>query len=186
MEKVTVLMSNQFKDMIHIATLGKSVGLKGEMKFHIQSDFPEQFVKGASFYINKNETLTIGSINLVKGLIKIEGYDSPEIAKKLTNTKLFTTVDKTREAVDLDKDQYFWFDIMGCMVYEDSKLLGKVLEIERMATTDYLVIETDIKLVNEGFSKSFLVPYQKNFIASVSIDTKVIKAIGAFDILEAS
>ncbi|MDY0116147.1 MAG: ribosome maturation factor RimM [Sulfurimonadaceae bacterium] len=172
--------------MMHIATLGKTVGLKGEMKFHIQSDFPEQFVKGASFYINKNETLTISTINLERGLVKIEGYDNPESAKKLTNTKLYTTLDKTRDAVRLGKDEYFWFDIIGCTLYENSKLLGKIVEVERIAITDYLVIETDVKLVNEGFVKSFLVPYHKNFIASVAIDTKVIEAIGAFDILEAS
>lgn len=179
-------MSSQFKDMMHIATLGKAVGLKGEMKFHIQSDFPEQFVKGASFYINKNETIKIGTINLDKGLVKIEGCDNPENAKKLTNSKLFTTVDKTREAVKLGEDQYFWFDIIGCTLYENSKLLGKIVEVERIAITDYLLVETDEKLVNEGFVKSFLVPYHKNFIVNVAIDTKVIEAIGAFDILEAS
>ena len=32
-------------DKIYIAKLGKTVGLKGQQKLHIDSDFPEQFKK---------------------------------------------------------------------------------------------------------------------------------------------
>lgn len=179
-------MSNRSHSMIHIATLGKTVGLKGDMKLHIQSDFPEQFVKGAVFFINKHDTITFGEINLEKGLIKIKGYDTPESAKKLTNAKLYTTLEKTKQDIRLEEGEYFWFDIVECDVYEDSKRLGKVQEVERITLSDYLLIETDAKLVNEGFAKSFLVPYHKNFISSVDIEAKKIETTGALDILEAS
>ncbi|MGE4511410.1 MAG: ribosome maturation factor RimM [Sulfurimonadaceae bacterium] len=179
-------MSNRSLSMIHIATLGKTVGLKGDMKLHVQSDFPEQFVKGAVFFINKNETITLSEINLEKGLVKIKGYDTPESAKKLTNAKLYTTLEKTKEDIHLQEGEYFWFDIIGCELYEGSRYLGKVQEVERITLTDYLAVGTDQKLVEEGFAKNFLVPYHKNFIVSVDIDKKRIDVTGAFDILEAS
>lgn len=33
------------KDKIYVAKLGKTVGLKGDLKLFIDSDFPEQFKK---------------------------------------------------------------------------------------------------------------------------------------------
>ncbi|MDO8260641.1 MAG: ribosome maturation factor RimM, partial [Candidatus Magasanikbacteria bacterium] len=52
-------MSKQLSKLLHIATIGKTVGLKGDMKLHIQSDFPEQFKKGSSFFIDADASLTL-------------------------------------------------------------------------------------------------------------------------------
>lgn len=38
---------------IYIGKLGKTVGLDGSLKIYIESDFPEQFKKGAVFTTNK-------------------------------------------------------------------------------------------------------------------------------------
>jgi 16S rRNA processing protein RimM len=181
-------MSKQFKQdsLLHIATIGKTVGLKGDLKLHVKSDFPEQFVKGASFFINKKEKITLADVNDDRGLIKISGYDSPENARKFTNAKLYTTLEDTKKNCQLDKGQFFWFDIIGCSVYEDSKLLGVVQEVERIAVADYLNIQTDEKLVADGHAKNFLVPYHEPFILETDIDEKIIKVSGAVGILEAS
>lgn len=174
------------KDLLHIATLGRTVGLHGDMKFHDKSDFPEQFVAGATFYTKDGKTLTIQSINEARGTIRIQGFESMESAKKLTNAKLYTTVDATREQCELEEGQHFWFDIIGCEVYEENRLLGVVNEIERIGITDYLSIKTDDALVGEGESKSFLVPYQDPFILGTDIEAKRIDVSGALDILRAS
>ncbi len=75
-------------DLLYIATIGKTVGLKGDMKLHIKSDFPEQFKKGASFYINEKDKLTISDINLERALVKFENYPTPELAKKISENFL--------------------------------------------------------------------------------------------------
>ena len=186
MEKVIVSMLNQSPKLLHIATIGKTVGLAGDMKLHIKSDFPEQFVKGATFFVNKKENITLEDVNMQRGLIKISGYSTPESAKKFTNAKLYTTIEKTKEQCRLEEGQFFWFDIVGCSVYEDGNLLGVVGEIERIAIADYLQIKTDEKLVKTGHAKSFLVPYQDPFIMKTDIEQKVIEVSGAMDILEAS
>ncbi len=174
------------KEMLHIATLGRTVGLHGDMKLHDQSDFPEQFVAGASFYTQKGETLTVHSVNEARGTIRIQGYESMESAKKLTNTKLFTTMEATREQCALEEGEHFWFDIVGCEVYEEGRRLGTVKEIERIAIADYLNVTTDDALVKAGESKSFLVPYQAPFIVDTDVDAKRIDVSGAFDILQSS
>lgn len=179
-------MSKQSNKLLHIATIGKTVGLGGDMKLHIKSDFPEQFKKGASFFINENETLTVSDINHERSLIKFVGYRSPEDAKKLTNKNLYTTIERTRKECHLEKGEHFWFDIEGCSVVEDGKVLGVVDEVDRMGITNYLFVITDEALVKSGFAKSFLIPYREPFALNTDIKEKVITVNGAMDILEAS
>lgn len=179
-------MSNQLNKLLHIATLGKTVGIKGDMKLHVQSDFPEQFVNGASFLINKNDKVVLSDVDLDRGLVKVNNINNPEDAKKFTNAKLYTTYEETRKNCHLEDGEYFFFDLEDCEVFEDGKLLGKVHEVERLNITNYLVINTDESLVKKGSSKRFLIPFIEPFKKDVDIDNKKITVSGAFDILEAS
>ncbi len=180
-------MSNQTKPkFLQIATLGRSVGLKGDMKLHLQTDFPTQFQKGATFYLNPTTQVTVASVDLSRGIIRLEGCNTPEEAKKLTNKKLFTTIEATREHCELDDGEFFWFDIEGCHVYEEDLYLGDVVEIERLVDNDYLKIDTSQELQNKKLPKTFLIPYHDHFIKSVDIEKKRIEVVGGYDILEAS
>lgn len=181
-------MSKQFKnnELLHIATIGKTVGLKGDMKFHIHCDFPEQFKSGASFLLQNQEKITLESVNHERGTIRIAGVANPEDAKKFTNAYLFTTHEDTKKSCRLEDGQFFWFDIVGCSVYENDILLGVVEEVERIAISDYLNIITSEDLVKKDLPKSFLIPYGKPFILNTDIDKKIILVSGGLDILEAS
>jgi len=169
------------KNKIPIAKIGKSHGLKGWQKLHFLTDFPEQFKPGREFSSDKIN-LTIEKIDIKKNLVKFKGIENIDEAKKLTNRMLYATPEETRENVKLKKGEYFWFDIIGCDVFEDDKLLGRVKEIER-ADEDYLVIKTDENFINEGFPKRFLINFKRN-VKDVDIENKKITAIGAIDILE--
>ena len=180
-------MSKQFKEqLLHIATIGKTVGMHGDMKFHDKSDFPEQFFNGATFFTNLKKNITLNDVNLERGIIKIAGINTIEDAKKYTNAKLFTTREETRKNCHLEDGEYFWFDLDDCEVYEDGKLLGVVNEVERITISNYLNIKTDENLVKQGSAKSFLVPFQEPFKVDVDVDKKIITLKGAMDILEAS
>jgi len=178
-------MSNLKTNRFQVAKLGKAVGLDGEMKFHVKSDFPEQFKAGAVFDSKRGE-LVIESYNPERDLIKFKGVNSVEAAKKLTNVDLFTTEEKTRQDIKLEAGQHFWFDIVGSSVKEGELLLGTVEEIERLGATDYLKMKTDESLISKKMPNSFLIPYLDNFVLEVDTEAKVIKVQGAFDILEAS
>ena len=179
-------MLKHSSSMLHIATIGKTVGIHGDMKLHIKCDFPEQFTAGSQFKINKKDSITLSEVNLDRLLVQINGITNIEDAKKFTNAKLFTTHEETRENCHLEEGEYFFFDLEDCEVYEDGKLLGVVQEVERLAITNYLSIKTDENLVKSGSAKSFLVPFSEPFKQSVDIDKKIITLSGAMDILEAS
>jgi len=181
-----MLKQSKKEPLLHIATFGKTVGIRGDMKFHIQSDFPEQFYNGATFLTNKNVKITLKDVNLTKGTVKIEGITTPEDAKKFTNAKVLTTREETRKNCHLEDGEFFWFDLEDCEVYENNQLLGVVYEVERLANTNYLSIVTDSKLVEAGKAKKFLLPFQPPFVLKTDIEKKVIITEGALDILDAS
>lgn len=170
---------------LSVARLGRSVGLKGEMKLHELTDFPEQFKKGAVFHTDRGE-LTIQSYNPKRGTVKFEGIDSPEEAKRYTNAYLYSDEERTKRELQLGEGEYFWFDIIGNDIYEEGERLGKVRDIQRLPSCDYLDIATDETLIQEGLSKSFLLPFQDPFIKEVDTTDKRIEVQGAKDILEAS
>ncbi|MBN2869826.1 MAG: 16S rRNA processing protein RimM [Campylobacterales bacterium] len=184
-------MSNRFRnttpsDWLHVATLGRTVGLKGEMKLNLSTDFPEQFVAGATFNLENGTVVTLQSYNPERGLVRLKGIDSPEAAKALTNARLFTTYEATRERCGLDEGEFFWFDMIGLSVREGDALLGTVREIERIGAQDYLLVATDGAFVSQGLPSTFLIPYIDHFIEKCDTGAKVIFVKGGRDLLEAS
>ena len=176
------------KNKIYVAKLGKAVGLKGQLRLIIDSDFPGQFKKDAVFITNKKIELKVQEYNTSRELIKFENYDDVDIAKKLTNQELYVSEENTRENCSLDKNEYFWFDIINCQVFEDGKNLGLVKDIHRYPLDDYLEITTDSTLVNDmNLPKTFLVPFVfDNYVVSVDIESKKIELKNSFEILENS
>ncbi|MGB5505397.1 MAG: ribosome maturation factor RimM [Sulfurovum sp.] len=168
-----------------IAQIGRTIGLWGDLKFHLHTDFPEQFKVGKTYKSNRGD-LTIADINLTRGIIRFTGYESIDSAKKLTNTKLFSNEEQTKENCDLKEGQHFWFDVIGCVVKQDDDVLGLVEDIQRMADTDYLSVKTEGSLVEAGLSKHFLLPYIERYIIKVDTEEKIVYTKDAKDILEAS
>lgn len=170
---------------VEVAKLGRAVGLKGELKLHLLSDFPEQFKKGAKFKIDDKE-LVVEYYNPKRGVIKFLGINSPEDARKLTNKIIYSTIEETKATCELNEGEYFWFDIIGCEILEDGIKLGIVEEIQRLPSSDYLIIRTDDSLVERGKAKTFMIPYIDKFIKDVNIDQKKIEVKEGLAILESS
>ena len=173
------------KDSALIAQIGRTIGLWGDLKFHLHTDFPEQFKVGKTYKSNRGD-LTITDINFTRGIVKFRGYESIDSAKKLTNVKIFSDEADTKANCDLQQGQHFWFDIIGCTVKQDDKVLGEVTDIQRMGDTDYLVVKTDEILVKSDFSKGFLLPYIDRYIIKADTEAKIVYTQDAKDILEAS
>ena len=172
---------------VYVAKLGKAVGLQGHLRLFIDSDFPKQFKKGATFTTNRNLILKVIECNLNKDLIKFENYEDVDLARKLTNSELFTTQEATKEFCVLKENEFFWFDLISCEIFENDLLLGKVKDINRYPLNDYLEVQTSSELVSKELPKVFLIPHIfDKFIEKVDIENKKIFVKNAFDILENS
>jgi len=167
---------------ISIAKIGKTYGVKGWVKLHLLTDFPEQFKVGKTFEADKI-TLTIENINRKNNTIKFIGYNTPEDAKKLTNRHLYSNEIQSKQEIKLKKDEWFWFDIIECEIYENDKLLGIVEDINRINEIDYIIVNINEKL---GYKQQrFLFDFKRHII-DVDIKNKKIYVKDTIPILEAS
>ncbi len=174
-------------DKIYIGKLGKAVGLDGSIKVYIESDFPQQFKKGANFTTNKGLSLVVTSYNANRDTIKFDTIATVDDAKKLTNQQLYTTIEDTRKACFLKENEFFWFDLMGCKILDDnSLLLGEVKDIQRLPSSDYFEVETTKELQEKGLPKTFLIPYIEMYVEKIDLSLKTIYTKACFDILENS
>jgi len=173
-------------DKLVVAVIGKTHGFKGFLKFHISSDFKEQFKRKKVWKTSFGE-LEIESYYKDKSLIRFKNFTDLESAKQLVNHKLFSSQEESRELCDLKEGEFFWFDFFGLNIIENDEILGAISEISRIGNTDYLVIETDKKLLeNSKLPQTFLIPYIDRYILDVQLESKFISVSGGKDILEAS
>ena len=174
-------------DEIFVAKLGKAVGLQGHLRLFMDTDFPEQFKKGAVFKTNKKLELKVAEYNSSRELIKFENFDDLETSKILTNQELYSTIEKTKENCKLKKNEFFWFDLISCNVYENDLLLGKVKEIQRYPLNDYLEIQTTDELIEKGHPKVFLIPHIfDKYVLNIDINNIKIQVKDSLIILENS
>ena len=167
---------------IPIAKIGKTFGVKGWVKLHLLTDFPEQFKAGKTFEADKI-TLTIENINRKNHTIKFVDFNTPEEAKKLTNRIIYSDTETSKEDIKLKKDEWFWFDIIGCEVIEDDKVLGVVEDINRINDIDYIVVKINKDL---GYKQQRFLFDFKRHIVDVDIENKKIYVQNTLPILEAS
>jgi 16S rRNA processing protein RimM len=171
-------------ELIKVAKLGRAVGLKGFLKLHNFSDFPKQFKKGARFLTDESESLEISEFDKEKSFVHFVGINDRDAASKLTNKILKTTKEATRNSCKLKKDEFFWFDIIGCKIVENGQVLGEVNEIERIGSQDYLHVRTCEEFVKNGLHSNFLIPYIDKFVLNVDINSKEIITQDAVYFLE--
>jgi 16S rRNA processing protein RimM len=174
------------EELVVVAQIGKCVGLKGDLRLHNKSDFPDQFQKGASYYLEDGAALTIAKYNAQKKIVNFDGYDDPQKSTPLVNQFIYSSIEQSKTNITLKEDEYFWFDVIGLDVFEDELLLGKVSSIEEMAGVSYFVVQTSQELQEEGFVKQFLIPYIDQYVITCDLKSAQIKTHGAKDILEAS
>lgn len=154
-------------EKIKIGIIVNTHGLKGELKVKSFSDFNEiRFQKGNHLFIEyRGEMIEVEVITYRehKGmvLITLKGLEDINLVEKYRECNIFINKDDLH---DLEEDEVYFFDLMGCEVYlEDGELLGEVED----------VLETGANAVLR-VNKKILVPYVDAFIKDANIKEKKI------------
>lgn len=172
-------------DKLHlVAQIGKSYGLKGFVRVHNFSDFAQQFKNGASFFDENGDILRIKTFDKANFAALFEGFESVELAKTLTNKKLYQSEENTRKYCKLRAGEYFYFDILGLKVCEDGEILGTISDILETSTAHLLLIKSDEKLVKMGFAKEFYLPYADFYVLQICLQKGEILTQNAKILLE--
>lgn len=150
-------------------TVGKIVnthGIKGEVKVFRITDFEERFAIGETVYATKDGDTMIPFVidghRRHKGhdLLHFEGADLIDDVEHLKNSTLKIS---ERQLTELDEDEYYYHEIIGCDVYTtDNEHLGPIKEILSPGANDVWV-------VNRSGGGDLLIPYISDVVKEVDI-----------------
>lgn len=173
---------------ILVAKCGKSIGLKGEIKLIIYSDFIEIFTKGNVFKCG-DSMLTLESFNPAKPSAKFIEITDIDSAQRLNSLPLYSNRELSNKYCNLKESEFFWFDMVGLSIIDNECLVGKVVEVERICNIDYLNIEVDINFANKNpniKANRFYIPYISRYILKTDLEAKCIFVKDSIPILEES
>lgn len=146
MAKEVSILSEQFY------TVGKIVnthGLKGELKILPNTDFAEErFAKGSKLYIfmpheAEGHAVTVSSSRLHKNvyITKFEKYDHINDVERYKGGLLKVS---EQERSELNEDEYYYSDIVGCdVVTDEGEHLGVISEILAPGANDVWVVKAE-------------------------------------------
>ncbi len=152
-------------ERVIIGTIVNTHGIKGELKVKSSTDFiEERFKKGNIVYIdNHGSTLEmkVKTMRIHKGLVLVSFEDNLDInlVEKYKGCLLYALKDTNL----LDEGEFYVSDLVDCEVFDQDKLIGKVIDVQLYDHHDVLVVQG---------KKKILIPYVDAFVKNEDIDNK--------------
>ena len=142
-----------------IAKVDQLYGKDGYVRLQLFSDFPERFKGLKKVFLDFWGDKKIFYVDDVKELngkivIKFRKFDSIREAEVLVGREVF--VDEN-DKVSLPENHFFVHDLIGCEIFLEDEMIGKVSDVVKSKANDILVIETN-------GHKEKLIPFVLNFI----------------------
>lgn len=140
------------------------VGLSGELRVQVLTDFPDRFLQLQTVNLGDNlRPYHVQRARLDRGtaVLKLAGVDDATVARALMNQDVQIPFS---EAVELPPDQYFWHEIVGLDVWTDTgRYLGRVQEVLQTGSNDVYV-------VGQGATE-LLIPAIEEVVLSIDVAT---------------
>jgi 16S rRNA processing protein RimM len=157
-------------DCYQLGHITRTHGVKGELVFFLDVDYPNEYADLESVFIEiKGELLPyfIEKINIQKdskAIVKLEEVDTIEAAQKLINCPLFMP-DEVLD--DLSENDFYYHEIKGFMI-EDQALgaLGTVTDVYTMNIQDLIGMKYK--------GAEVLIPINDQIILKLDRDAQVI------------
>lgn len=158
-------------DLVAIANIVRTRGLKGEVVADVLTDFPERFLGldnvTAVRLSGERFDLKIEKYWFQNGrvILKFSGYDTIERGETLRNCEICVP---ESDAVELEDDEYYDWDLEGCRVETiDGEVIGEVRELMRTGGSELLVVQ--------GETKEYLIPFAEAICVEVDVENKLIR-----------
>lgn len=158
-------------DLIAVARIVRTRGLKGEVVAEILTDFPERFelleTVTAVRETGERSELKIEKFWFQNGriILKLSGYDTIESSETLKDIEICVL---ESDAVELGEDEFFDWQLADCKVETiGGEHIGEVRELMRTGGTELLVVQGD--------TKEYLIPFANAICVGVDIENKLIK-----------
>lgn len=158
-------------DFLRVGVITSTHGIRGEVKVFPTTDDVNRFKTLKQVILDTGKEyldLEIEGVKFFKqyAILKFKGIDNINDIEKYKGKDLLVTRDN---AVKLEEDEYFIFDILGSKVISDEgNELGELTEVLTTAANDVYVVKT-----KEG--KEILIPSIEECILDVDTENKEIK-----------
>jgi 16S rRNA processing protein RimM len=159
-------------DLIVVAHIVKTRGLRGEVVADLLTDFPDRFEKLTSL-IGISSSDDKRSLQIEEQwfhgnrlVVKFAGFDSIDQAKELVNYDLAVPAD---DRIELPSNTFYEWELVGSHVTTiDGKEVGNVKEIMRTGGVEVLVV------VDET-GRDRMVPIAADIVVEIDKDQKLIR-----------
>ena len=158
-------------DLIVVARVARTRGLRGEVVADLLTDFPGRFEALESVIAiapdGGRRSLQIEEhwFQAKRIIFKFADYDSIDEAKELAGFQLAVPAS---DRIELPKDQFYEWELAGCRVETtDGKSIGMVREVMRTGGVEILVVAGD--------TGEFLVPMAQEICVEIDIDKKLVR-----------
>lgn len=163
------------EDFIAIGKITKPIGLKGNVKVVSLSDFPDRFQnlrkvklfdeKENVFLTNKATGEYDFQISHCRNYdaylnVKFTDVDDIESADVLRNKIMMIGND---ERVKLKKGQHYFFDLIGCQLFNNGNYIGDVASIVNYGSGDLFSVKKD--------DKEILIPFNDEFVRKIDTES---------------
>lgn len=153
---------------LRVGVIASTHGIRGEVKVYVTTDDKSRFSELDSVYLDTGRELMHLEIEGVKyfkqfAILKFKGIDNINDIEKYRGKDLLIT---RQQAVNLEEDEYFIYDLLGMEVFADTgERIGELAEILTSPANDVYVVKTP-----EG--KEVLLPSIKECILDIDEESK--------------
>jgi 16S rRNA processing protein RimM len=162
---------DESEELITVARVVKTRGLRGEVVADLLTDFPERFAGLESLIAiranGNRESLRIAE-HWFQGkrlVLKFFGYDSIEAAQELIGHELAVP---EAERVPLPENQFYTWELTGCRVETIAGVdLGTVRDVTVTGSVEILMID--------GHQRELLIPMVEDICVEIDVARKLIR-----------
>ncbi|HMF57109.1 MAG TPA: ribosome maturation factor RimM [Pyrinomonadaceae bacterium] len=169
------------EELVAVALVVRTRGLRGEVVAELLTDFPERFRELERLIAvdarGRRETLKLEEHWFQKGrvVLKFAGFDSIEEAQALIGRELAVP---EAERMPLSEDEFYDWELQGCEVLtiEDERL-GRVVKMMKTGGVEMLVVESES-------GRDYLIPLAEEICVEIDVERKRIRVDAPEGMLE--
>lgn len=157
-------------EYLRVGKIANTHGLKGEIKVIPTTDDVARFEDLTRAYIDTGRGRLEVEVTSVRYqprfvLLKLKGYDDIDAVLPFKNRDLLV---HREDAIELDENENFVGDLIGCEVVEDERVIGTVKDV-------LFTGANDVYVVKKPDGKELLIPVIPQCVLDVDVEHEVIR-----------
>jgi 16S rRNA processing protein RimM len=158
------------EDLFELGYNGKTVGNKGEVNLHLDTDQPEYYQKMTNLFVEIKGTLIPYSVEHIKikgqkATVKYKDIDTKDVAELLQSSKVFLPLDFLPK---LKGNQFYFHEVIGFKVVD--KIHGEIGIVDQVIDHS---IQAIFSILKDG--QEILIPITDEILKKLDRKNKIIE-----------